>query len=296
MGKTEKALNIETDLTNHDKKDATHLQKIISLLHMHTGHDFSLYKKNTIIRRVERRMAFHQLSDYVHYINYIEENPNELDFLFRELLIGVTKFFRDTEAFEVLKEQLYIRLYKKERQRPIKIWVAGCSTGEEAYSIAILVMEYLDEFSFNTPPGVIILATDLDAHAIEYAKLGFYANRIVSDISAERLERFFVKKDDGYQVKDEIREMLVFVQHNLIKDAPFIKLDLLCCRNVLIYFSAELQKMLLPLFHYSLNDLGILFLGPAESVGVFNDSFDVIDPKWKLFERKELDCEQEKDI
>jgi len=279
-----KALGTE-ELVN-ERNNQNQLQKILMLLRSQTGHDFTLYKKNTITRRIERRIAFHQLPDYLHYVNYIRENPHEIEILFKELLIGVTKFFRDRAAFDVLKEQLYAKLIKKGPEEPIRIWVAGCSTGEEAYTLAILVIEYLAGIKMKRKPKVQIFATDLDANAIEHARTGFYFSNIVSEISTERMERFFVKKNNGYVVKKEVRELIVFAQHNLIKDAPFTKLDLLTCRNVMIYLTADLQKKLIPVFHYSLNDNGLLLLGPAESVGVFADAFTLVDNKWKLYERK----------
>jgi two-component system CheB/CheR fusion protein len=270
----------------NERNNQTHLQKILMLLRSQTGHDFTLYKKNTITRRIERRIAFHQLPDYLHYVNYIRENPHEIDILFKELLIGVTKFFRDTFAFDLLREQLYAKLVKKGPEDPIRIWVAGCSTGEEAYTIAILVMEYLSGLKIKRKPKVQIFATDLDANAIEHARTGFYFSNIISEISPERIDRFFVKKNNGFVVKKEVRELIVFAQHNLIKDAPFTKLDLLTCRNVMIYLTADLQRKLIPVFHYSLIENGLLLLGPAESIGGFNDAFNVIDNKWKLYERK----------
>lgn len=270
-----------------EQNNQTHLQKILMLLRSHTGHDFTLYKKNTINRRIERRIAFHQLPDYVHYVNYMRENPHELDLLFKELLIGVTKFFRDRSAFSALREHLYEKLNQKVTDEPVRVWIAGCSTGEEAYSVAILIMEYLESFPDKGKVKVQMFATDLDANAIEHARAGFYFSNIASEISQERLSRFFVKKNNGYVVKKELREMIVFAQHNLIKDAPFTRLDLLCCRNVMIYLSTDLQKKLLPVFHYSLNKGGMLFLGPAESVGTFNEAFGLLDAKWKVFERKD---------
>lgn len=270
-----------------ERNNHTHLQKILMMLHSHTGHDFSLYKKNTIARRIERRIAFHQLPDYLHYVNYMRENPHETEVLFKELLIGVTKFFRDSAAFSAIKDHLYAKLTNKNGEEPIRIWVAGCSTGEEAYSIAMIVIEYLDSLKTGKLPKVQIFASDLDAAAIEQARSGFYFSNIISEISPERLERFFIKKNNGYIVKKDVREMIVFAQHNLIKDAPFTKLDLLCCRNVMIYLTAELQKKLMPVFHYSLNQNGLLFLGPAESAGAFIDAFTLVDAKWKIYERKD---------
>lgn len=276
----------ESDFTLNQNNN-TQLQKILMLLRSHTGHDFTLYKKSTIIRRIERRIAFHQLNDYNDYINFLRENPNEILLLFNELLIGVTKFFRDYDAFEALKSRLYPLLNAKKEDDPIRIWVAGCSTGEEAYSIAILLIEYLDTLKMAKIPKLQIFATDLDPQAIDHARSASYFSNISSEVSPERLERFFIKVNEGYVVKKEVREMIVFAQHNLIKDAPFTRLDLLCCRNVLIYLTSELQKKIIPVFHYSLNQNGILFLGPAESVGSFNDSFVALDNKWKQFQRKE---------
>ncbi|MDB5131312.1 MAG: hypothetical protein JWR02_1061, partial [Mucilaginibacter sp.] len=269
-----------------DSKNSNAIQKVLMLLRSHTGHDFTLYKKNTITRRIDRRIAYNQLPDYISYINFLRENPGEIDVLFNELLIGVTKFFRDAEAFNVLQGKLDVLLSKKIEDEPIRIWVAGCSTGEEAYSIAIMVMEYLEKLKLKRLPKVQIFATDLDVTAIEHARLGVYFDNIVSDVSQERLERYFVKRNNSYCIKKELREIIVFAQHNLIKDAPFTRLDLLCCRNVMIYLTTELQKKILPVFHYSLNLHGILFLGPSETIGPFGDFFNTLDGKWKLFERK----------
>lgn len=275
------------DQLKTDTKEANAIQKILMLLRTQTGHDFSQYKKNTITRRIDRRLAFHQLPDYGHYINFLRENPQEIDVLFNELLIGVTKFFRDSQAFESLKDKLYRILRHKPDGEPVRVWVAGCSTGEEAYSIAILIMEYFNRADLKKLPKVQIFATDLDMEAVEHARAGIYHENIAADVSAERLDKFFVKKDEHYSVKTELREMIVFAQHNLIKDAPFTRLDLLTCRNVMIYLTAELQKKIIPIFHYSLNHKGILFLGPAETINGFSDMFTPVDAKWKIFERKE---------
>ncbi|MBS1528256.1 MAG: chemotaxis protein CheR, partial [Bacteroidetes bacterium] len=275
------------DQAKNETRDTTAIQKILMLLRTHNGHDFAQYKKNTITRRIDRRLAFHQLPDYEHYITYLRENPHEIDVLFNELLIGVTKFFRDHAAFDVLKEKLFGVLRQKTESDPVRVWVAGCSTGEEAYSIAILLMECLATMKMTKLPKVQIFATDLDAEAIEQARQGIYLDNIVADVSPERIERFFTKKDDRYAVKKELREMIVFAQHNIIKDAPFTRLDLLCCRNVMIYLNADLQKKIIPIFHYSLNPKGVLFLGPAETLGGFSEMFVPIDAKWKIFERKE---------
>ncbi|MEJ6981793.1 CheR family methyltransferase [Pedobacter sp. P351] len=270
-----------------ESKDTTAIHKILMLLRSHTGHDFTQYKKSTVTRRIDRRVAYHQLSDYGHYVNYLREHPHELDVLFHELLIGVTRFFRDSASFEALTDHLLPLLRSKPDNEPIRIWVAGCSTGEEAYSISIIVMEYLESLKSKRVPKVQIFATDLDLDAVEFARVGIYHGNIVADISEDRIERFFIKKNDTYQVKKELREMIVFAQHNIIKDAPFTRLDLLSCRNVMIYLTAELQKKIIPIFHYSLNPKGILFQGPAETIGGFTDMFVPLDTKWKIFERKD---------
>ncbi|MGI4751511.1 MAG: CheR family methyltransferase [Janthinobacterium lividum] len=268
-------------------KDSNSIFKILMILRSHTGHDFSHYKKNTITRRIDRRLAFHQLPDYAHYINYLRENPHEINVLFNELLIGVTKFFRDAYAFDSLKEKLFQVLNTKTESEPVRVWVAGCSTGEEAYTIAIKLIECFSGLKTKRVPKIQIFATDLDKDAIEVARAGIYNTNIVADVSQERMERFFIQKNDKFQVKKELREMIVFAQHNLIKDAPFTRLDLLSCRNVMIYLDSELQKKIIPIYHYSLKPKGILLMGPAETIGGFTDMFAPIDPKWKIFERRE---------
>ncbi|MCW3077760.1 MAG: Chemotaxis protein CheR [Bacteroidetes bacterium] len=270
-----------------DAKNTNAFHKILMILRSQTGHDFSLYKKNTIMRRIDRRIAFHQLPDYSYYVNFLKENPVEVNVLFNELLIGVTKFFRDAESFTALKKHLFHVLNQKDEGDPIRIWIAGCSTGEEAYSIAILVMEYLGSNNRVKPSAVQIFATDLDSEAIEHARVGFYFENIIADVSPERIDKFFIKKNGGYQVKKELRELIVFAQHNIIKDAPFTRLDLLSCRNLMIYLTTELQNKIMPVFHYSINPNGLLFLGPAETIGEFTDVFKIIDAKWRIAARNE---------
>ena len=275
------------DQTRSEISSSNSIEKILMLLRSHTGHDFGLYKKSTITRRIDRRIAFHQLADYANYVTHLRENPQEIGVLFNELLIGVTRFFRDEQAFESLKALLQTRLTLKKNDEPVRIWVAGCSTGEEAYSIAMLVMECIENLPGKALPRVQLFATDLDPEAIDFARIGQYHDNIAAYVSAPRLERFFTKKNGGYVVKKELREMIVFAQHNLIKDAPFTRLDLLACRNVMIYLTTELQKKIIPVFHYSINPQGIMFMGPAETIGGFTDMFTSIDPKWKIFERKD---------
>jgi two-component system CheB/CheR fusion protein len=262
------------------------IQKILMLLRSHTGHDFSLYKKSTITRRIDRRIAYHQIADYAAYVTFLRENPQETDILFNELLIGVTKFFRDLPAFDSLKKQLNLLMKDKKSNEPVRIWIAGCSTGEEAYSIAMLLIESLDEIEKSDWPKLQLFATDLDAEAIDHARAGYYYDNIAADVSPGRLAKFFIKNENTYQVKKELREMIVFAQHNLIKDAPFTRLDLLCCRNVMIYLTTELQRKIIPVFHYAINPKGLMFMGPAETIGGFTDMFTSVDPKWKIYERK----------
>ncbi len=266
-------------------KNNNAIQKILMLLRTQTGNDFSLYKRSTIIRRIDRRIAWYQFTDYAQYANYLKDNPEETTNLFNELLIGVTKFFRDSFAFESLKQQIREVVRQKKDDDPVRVWVCGCSTGEEAYSVAMLVVETIDELKRDISPKIQVYATDLDNKALEHARLGSYHENIVSEVSPERLKRFFSKEDDNYRVKKELRDIIVFAQQNLIKDPPFIKLDLLCCRNMLIYFTTELQKKIIPLFYYALNPGSIMFMGPAETIGGFTDMFKPVDPKWKLFTR-----------
>ena len=265
--------------------DPASLQKIFILLRGRTGHDLSLYKFSTIRRRIERRMNVHQIGAANHYIRYLQENPHELDILFKELLIGVTSFFRDPEAFAVLAKSALPKLLKsRPDNQEVRVWVPGCSTGEEAYSIAILVHEYMEAAGKNL--NIQVFATDLDTQAIETARLGRYPDGIAVDVSAERLRRYFAKENGYYRIRKEIRETVVFAPQNAIKDPPFTKLDILSCRNLLIYLESELQKRLLPAFHYALRPGGVLFLGSSETIGEFTDLFAPVDKKWKIFTRR----------
>ena len=263
------------------------LQKILLLVRQHTGHDFSLYKSSTIVRRLERRMVLQQIGEPEVYARYLEAHPQEIKLLFKDLLIGVTSFFRDPEAFEALKDRVIPQLLdQRPPHLPLRVWVPGCATGEEAYSLAMLFREYLEEHGQHR--RVNLFATDIDEDAIAAARAGAYLQNIAADVSPERLQRFFVKEDAGYRIKQEVRESVVFAVQNVIKDAPFTRLDLLSCRNLLIYLGADLQNQLVPLFHYSLNPGGCLFLGASETTGGFTDLFSVQDPKWKLYHRRDV--------
>ena len=264
------------------------LQKVFFLLRNHTGHDFSQYKPSTIHRRIERRLAVHQLQTIDNYIKYLQHSPAEIDALFSDLLIGVTSFFRDREAFAFLEEKVIPELFTaKPPGSLIRIWAPGCANGQEAYSLAIMLQEHLDLLMQNY--RVQIFATDIDTAAIAVARSGVYPLSIATDISPARLSRFFAMTTNGsaYRICKTIREMLVFSEQNICKDPPFSKLDLICCRNLLIYMGGELQKRLIPLFHYALNPGGFLFLGTSESIGDFADLFTIIDRKSKVYQRRE---------
>jgi two-component system CheB/CheR fusion protein len=269
-------------------KDGSALEKIHVLLRIQTGHDFSLYKKNTLIRRVKRRMAVHQIARLDLYVRYLQQNPAEVEVLFQDLLIGVTNFFRDPEAFTALKEKVIPQFFAgKPAGSVIRVWSVGCSTGEEAYSLAILFQEHLDLLKETFK--VQVFATDIDKRAIDVARAGVYPAGIAADITPERLVRFFSHdpKSGIYRIQKRIRDLLVFSDLDIIRDPPFSKLDLIACRNLLIYMDRELQGKIIPLFHYALNPGGALFLGTSETVGEFQELFAPLDRKWKLYQCKE---------
>lgn len=277
----------KTDLPIEDK-DQSALEKVIILLRSNTGHDFSMYKKNTVYRRIERRMSIHQISRIAAYVRYLQDNPQEVDLLFKELLIGVTSFFRDEAAWEHLRLKSIPALFKTREAHPsLRAWSAGCSTGEEAYSLAIVFKEAMEHVKPAKNFTLHIFATDLDRETIDKARQGFYPANIAADVSPERLKRFFVKEDGGYRIGKEIREMVTFATQDVIMDPPFTKLDIIVCRNLLIYLTPELQKKLLPLFHYSLNAGGVLFLGNSETISTFTDLFAPLDVKSRQFLRLE---------
>jgi two-component system CheB/CheR fusion protein len=268
-------------------KTESAMKKIFLLLRVQTGHDFSQYKPNTIHRRIDRRMAVNQIKVIDNYVQYLQQDPAEVEALFRDLLIGVTNFFRDAEAFTALEKQTIPRLFAdRDADSAIRVWVPACSTGEEAYSIAILLQERLE--ALKQGHKAQIFATDVDGQAIATARAGIYPANIAADISPERLERFFdVEPDGSYRVQKDIRDMLVFSEQDLVRDPPFSRLDLISCRNLLIYMGAKLQKKFIPLFYYALNPGGFLFLGTSETVGEFDALFDALDRKAKLYHRKD---------
>ena len=274
-----------------DDQFGNYIQKIFVMIRSATGHDLSHYKQTTIRRRIERRMAIHQVNRIADYVKYLQQTPPEIDILFKDMLIGVTNFFRDPAAFEVLKKQVLPALIKNKRpDSSIRIWSVGCSTGEEPYSMAILFAEAMEMVKqhFN----IQIFASDIDAQAIDYARLGVYPDSIAADVPQERLNQYFIKEDNSYRLRKQIRDMIVFAVQNVIKDPPFSKIDLVSCRNLLIYMDNELQKKVLPLYHYTLNPDGILFLGTSETIGEFTNLFQPIDSKKKIFKRKEFFLER----
>ena len=273
-------------MLEHSSQSA--LEQIVILLRASTGNDFSLYKKHTLYRRIERRMGLHQISSIANYVAYVRENPSELNLLFKELLIGVTRFFRDAAVWETIKiTTLPALIAEYPAGKEFRAWIPACSTGEEAYSLAIVFKEALALGAFSQRLKLQIFATDIDQDAIDKARQGFYSANIAADVSPERLSRFFVAEAHGYRVKKEIREMVIFAQQNIINDPPFTKLDLLFCRNLLIYFDQELQKKLILLFHYALTPNGILLLGNAETIGNFNGLFTSSDSHLQLYRRIE---------
>jgi two-component system, chemotaxis family, CheB/CheR fusion protein len=281
--------DVETDI-----KDKSALEKIIILLRTHTGNDFSQYKKNTLYRRIERRMGVHKIEKIFSYVHFLQDNSNELEILFKELLIGVTNFFRDPSVWVKLKETIIPKIIENHPSGSvIRVWVPGCSTGEEAYSMAIVFKEVLDKIGQLKGISLQIFASDIDADAIDTARKGIFTSNISEDVSSRRLNRFFVKTDDGYRISTEIRETIVFAQHNIIMHPPFTKIDLLSCRNLLIYMDQELQKKLLGLFFYTINPEGILLLGSSESLGAQNYLFTPVEPKLKIFTRAENASEPE---
>jgi two-component system CheB/CheR fusion protein len=267
-------------------KDKSSLEKIIIILRTYTGNDFSLYKKNTVYRRIERRMGVHKIDKISSYVRFLQENPKEVDILFKELMIGVTSFFRDTIVWEKLKETVLPNIIAKLKAGSIlRAWVAGCSTGEEAYSLAIVFKEALEKVNPHGDISLQIFATDLDNDAIVIARKGIFPANIAADVSPDRLNRFFNKTDGGYSVNDEIREKVVFAQHNITMHPPFTKLDILSCRNLLIYMDAELQKKLLGLFYYSINPEGIILLGSSETLRTQSHLFTPVDAKLKIYKQ-----------
>jgi two-component system CheB/CheR fusion protein len=279
--------DVRSDPTLESKTQSA-LEKIFILLRTQTGHDFSHYKKTTIHRRVERRMGLHQIDKIPHYLRFLRDNPQEVELLFKELLIGVTSFFRDPPAWEQLRDDILPALLAARPQGGVlRAWVCGCSTGEEAYSLAMVFREAQEQAKPAGKLALQVFATDLDRDAIDKARAGVYPANIAGDVSEERLDRFFAQDEQGYRVVKEVREGVIFAPQNVIMDPPFTRLDLLICRNLMIYLNQALQKKLLPLFHYSLNPGGILFLGSAETIGAFTQLFAPLGGETRFYRRIE---------
>ena len=278
---------IRSDL-NTEIKDKSSLEKIIILLRTYTGNDFSLYKKNTLYRRIERRMSVHKIDKIVTYVHFLQGNPKEVEILFKELLIGVTGFFRDSAVWVRLKDMLLPEILSAVQPGTVlRAWVPGCSTGEEAYSLAIVFREALEKAKHHGGTSLQIFATDIDPDAIDIARRGIYPANVAADISAERLNRYFISTEEGYRIKTEIREMVVFAQHNVILHPPFTRIDILTCRNLLIYMDPELQKKLIGLFYYSINPDGLMLLGSSETPGNQNHLFSPVDGKLRIYKRSQ---------
>ena len=270
-----------------EAKDKSSLEKIIILLRNNTGNDFSMYKKNTVYRRIERRMVVHRISKISQYVQFLQDNPNESSILFKELMIGVTNFFRDPPVWDKVKESVFQGLVNSQEEVSIlRAWVPACSTGEEAYSLAMVFVEAIEKIRPHGRISLQVFATDLDKEAIESARRAAYPLNIAADVSPARLSRFFNKTNEGYRLKTEIREMIVFANHNVLMHPPFTKIDILSCRNLLIYLDTELQKKVLNLFYYSLKPDGYMVLGCSETLGSQSHLFTTIDSRLKIFRRE----------
>ena len=266
------------------------LNALFGLLRDSSGVDFTNYKHTTLQRRIRRRMVVHKIEKLKDYLRFIGKKPEELDELYRDLLIHVTGFFREPETFLALRKNVYPKLFEgRKPDNPIRIWVAGCSTGEEVYSIAITLLEYMWVHSRNisqAATAIQIFATDISDTALDRARTGLYTEAAVSEISAERLKRFFVRLDGGFQINKSIRDMCIFAKQNLVKDPPFSNLDLVSCRNLLIYLGPVLQRRVIPALHYSLKPGGFLMLGTSENLGGFAEHFGLVDRKDKIYQKR----------
>lgn len=269
-------------VVSQEDADEAALRDIFTLLRSHTGHDFTHYKRVTVLRRVERRLQVNALQDLTAYRDFMREHPPEAQALLKDLLISVTNFFRDREAFDELEREVVpVLFHEKTAGDTVRVWVAGCATGEEAYSVAMLLLEYAERL--QSPPSVQVFATDIDEAAIATAREGSYTETIEADVSAERLRRFFTKEPGGYRVKKDVRERVLFAVHNLLKDPPFSKLDAVTCRNLLIYLNRDAQGHIFELFHFVLRPNGFLFLGNSESADGATTLFATVDKKQRIY-------------
>ncbi|WP_176477815.1 CheR family methyltransferase, partial [Mesorhizobium sp. WSM3866] len=275
----------ESERDRRKREVAEQLSRIAALLRMRTGHDFSGYKDNTILRRIQRRMQVLQIDDPTAFYERLRDEPQQVDLLFQDLLIGVTSFFRDPQAFNALERFVVPKLFEgRKPDETIRVWVPGCATGEEAYSIAMLLRENAPRGAAS--PKLQIFATDIDERALEVARAGRYPATVASDITPKRLKEFFSREDGTYRVSAELREACLFSAHNLLRDPPFSKLDLIACRNLLIYMGPELQEKIIPIFHYALRNNGYLFLGSSENVTRHARLFSTIDKPTRIFQKR----------
>src|SRR5881398_4073231 len=268
-------------------RQADDLGRIFLSMKKQMGVDFSAYKETTLLRRIQRRMALHRIDKMSQYARFLRDNKKEIEALFDDLLINVTRFFRDKALFRALKKRFLPALLKnksKARQRELRVWVPGCATGEEVYSLAICILETLG--SRLSKMRIQIFGTDLSESVIQHARAGIYPSAIEKDVSRARLKRFFIKRDSTYQIHRNVRDICTFARQNITADPPFSRLDLISCRNVLIYLSPDLHKRCIPHFHYALNPGGLLILGPAESVGLYDELFKLVDKKNKIYTKE----------
>ncbi|QIR15694.1 chemotaxis protein CheB [Shewanella aestuarii] len=286
MAHIEKTGQTAKSIDSH-KKECCEIEKVIALMRANTGHDFSLYKKSTILRRIERRMELHQLAKVADYVRYLRANPQETDLLFSEVLIGVTNFFRDKCVWQKLEsEVISVLLSQYPDGGTLRAWVPACSTGEEAYTLAIVFQEAIRKVNSHQHFDLQIFATDLDNESVKKARKAIYPNSITENVSPTILERYFVPIKEGYKISKSLRQKVIFSQQSLIMDPPFTKLDLISCRNLFIYLEAELQQKLIALFHYSLNSVGFLILGMSETIGEADQLFLALEGKQRIYKRR----------
>ncbi|RZM10261.1 MAG: histidine kinase, partial [Pedobacter sp.] len=282
-----RTVEIVMDVEDQSELQQQRMREVFTQIRARTGHDFSNYKRPTLLRRIERRINVHNLPDLSSYVAFLHENPDETLALLKDLLISVTNFFRDNQAFNALEQDIIPALFAgKTSADEVRIWVAGCATGEEAYSIAMLCMEQLNRMP--EPPKLQIFATDIDESAIATAREGCYTINDAADVSAERLNRFFTPDGEKYRVRKEIRESILFANHNFLKDPPFSRLDLVTCRNVLIYLNSTAQARVIKTFHFALKLKKYLFLGTSESVDVANEMYTIHSREHHIFQTKKV--------
>jgi len=280
----------DISISQNTEEETGNIDQLFKLLSKKSGTDFSNYKPSTIYRRIDKRLDAVQLKTLKSYLEYITKTPEELDILYNTILIGVTSFFRDKEVFDSMTQQLKKIIAGKEKDSPLRIWVVGCATGEEAYSVAILIAEILNNCKKKL--SVQIFASDIDENSLNLARKGLYSAKSVEMVPAALLTEYFTKKENNdYQVTKLIRSMVVFSKHDITTNPPYLRIDLISCRNLLIYFGSLLQKHIIPIFHYALirdEASGYLFLGKSETIGIYNDLFTTIDPKNKIYQRKSV--------